>query len=86
MRLQRTGPGNNGFTPLELIIIVIILGILAAMVIPKLFGLRNDALDASTKNLLTALRTANQLEYGKRVIDSRSTDYTMGAILSRLST
>lgn len=85
MRMLRKRPGCDGFSLLEIIIMVIILSILAAIVIPKLFGLTNDAADASARNLLASLRTANQLEYGKRVIDGRPMTYTMGDILSRLS-
>jgi prepilin-type N-terminal cleavage/methylation domain-containing protein len=86
MRLQRKGLENHGFTLIEIIIMLIILSILAAVIIPKVLGLRNDACDASARNLLSALRTANELEYGKRVIDGRSPNYTMGDILGRLPT
>jgi len=76
---------SQGFTLLEVIILIIILSILAAIVIPQLLGVISDARDASAKNLLANLRTANQLEYGKRVIDGRSVAYTMGDVVDRLT-
>jgi len=85
MRLLQERPRGQGFTLLEVIILVIILSILAAIVIPKLLGVLDDARDASAKHLLSTLRTANQLEYGRRVIDGRSVSYTMGDLVNRLA-
>lgn len=76
---------SKGFTLLELIIMIIILSILAATAIPYFLGLIDDARNVSARNLLSALRAANQLEYGKRVIDGRSVAYTMGDLLGRLT-
>ena len=85
MRLPRIRHGSGGFTLIEIIIMLIILSILAAVMLPRLVGLTSDASDAFAKNLLASLRTANQLEYGKRLINGGSIEYTMGDILGRIS-
>jgi prepilin-type N-terminal cleavage/methylation domain-containing protein len=76
---------QKGFTLVELIMIIIILGILASIAIPKYFDMSRDAADASARSLLAGLRTANQLEVSRRAVRNMPLDYTFGDILSNMT-
>ncbi len=55
---------RKGFTLIELMIVVAIIGILAAIAIPKFADLINKAKEGSTKGALSSVRSAIQVYYG----------------------
>ena len=59
---------NRGFTLIELMIVVAIIGILAAIVIPKFADLIVKAKEGATKGNLGALRSAVSISYGENEI------------------
>jgi len=61
MKLYNVKTRSKGFTLIELLIVVVILGILAAVVIPQLSGATNDAKTEALKTNLSNIRTALEM-------------------------
>ena len=59
-----TGKRTSGFTLIELMIVVAIIGILAAIAIPKFANLIRQSSEGATKGNLGALRSALSIYYG----------------------
>jgi prepilin-type N-terminal cleavage/methylation domain-containing protein len=74
--------GRKGFSLIEVIVLLMILSILAAVIVQKYSGITSDAADSSAKSLLSVLRTANELVYTKQQIGGTSTAYTMGDVIA----
>ncbi|HEU4641597.1 MAG TPA: prepilin-type N-terminal cleavage/methylation domain-containing protein [Gemmatimonadaceae bacterium] len=60
--------GKKGFTLIELLIVVVIIGILAAIAIPKFANTKNKAYMASVKSDLRNLQTAEEAYYSDNQI------------------
>ena len=61
MKLNRS---KKGFTLIELMIVVAIIGILAAVAVPKFADLVTKSKEASSKGVLGAIRSAISIYYG----------------------
>lgn len=59
---------NDGFTLIELIVVIVILGILSAAAAPKFINLQSDAKIACLQGLKGAIHSANNLVRGKAII------------------
>ncbi len=59
---------EKGFTLIELVIIIILIGVLAAIAIPKYVDLRNNAVEAAAMATLDAGRAAVNLDFANKVL------------------
>ena len=67
---MRTVPRNEaGFTLIELVIVIVILGILASVAIPKYEDMREQARTATLKGQLGAIRSAVSIQYARNALN-----------------
>ncbi len=74
---------QQGFTLIELVVVIIILGILAVTAAPKFINLQSDARASALDGLKAAIQGANSLVYSKAALQglqnsSTATDVNIG--------
>lgn len=67
---------QNGFTLIELVVVIVILGILAVTAAPKFLNLQSDARKSALQGLKGAMQGAGTIVYAKSAIDGKETDET----------
>ena len=67
MQMQK----QNGFTLIELVVVIIILGILAVTAAPKFINLQGDARVSTLQGMKAAIQGANSLVYSKAAISGQ---------------
>lgn len=64
---------SSGFTLIELVVVIVILGILAATAAPKFMDLQKDARISALNGLMGALKSANSMVYSKAILAGQDT-------------
>ncbi len=65
---------NKGFTLIELVLVIVLLGILSATAAPKFIDLTNDAKAATLEAIGGAMKSGLQLIHSKALIDRQTSD------------
>jgi prepilin-type N-terminal cleavage/methylation domain-containing protein len=64
---------ESGFTLIELVIVIVILGILAAVAIPKYEDMREQARVATVKGQLGSIRSSIAIQYARNALNGAAT-------------
>jgi len=76
--MKKNLAGNEkGFTLIELIVVIVLLGVLAAVAVPKYMDLTNEAYKASADGVFSAARGAATLNFAKNLAGGAVTPVTL---------
>lgn len=81
---MRSKEMRRGFTMIELVFVIVVIGILSAIAIPKFAITRNDAIVTKAKTTVGALRSAISMERQKRILRGDFSDINISTAVGLL--
>lgn len=75
---------KSGFTMIELVFVIVVIGILSAIAIPKFAVTRDDAIITKARTTVGALRSAISMERQKRVLRGDFSDINISTAIGLL--
>jgi len=73
---------QRGFTLIELVMVIVILGVLAAVAIPKFVDLKSDAQAAALQGVVGGINSASAVNYAARSANATKGSATIGLTCS----
>jgi prepilin-type N-terminal cleavage/methylation domain-containing protein len=77
---------QRGFTLIELVMVIVILGVLAAVAIPKFVDLKSDAQAAALQGVVGGINSASAVNYAAKSANSAKGQTTTGLTCTTAAT